>query len=254
MQSSGTAPLQACTLTLPMLGIGKESACDSFRREIESLADPDLSLSKRFYPKSKLKAICTLTRVKDVLECRCQRCYGHFNILGEFRAAQDDENILKRLHGLHQHSASLTLIFAILVYIECPQLVVAFLKNEERANDDILEAHIDRFTTDFLRLKIWPEYDKKAPEASLALARAFKQNKYKFAVPCMNDEKYSIYDEHTILPFLEEEPVGRRDKHGMVIQEGAFGKVYSFKIPPEYQLFSVWVSFLVYSNVLSSNI
>lgn len=235
-----------------MLSIGEEPACHSLRHEIEALADPDLPPSKRFFPKSKLKAICTLNRVKDVLKCRCQRCQGHFNILSEFRAVQDDENILKRLHGLHEHGGSLTLIFALLVYIECPQLVVAFLKNQGQVNDDILEAHIDTFTADFLRLEAWPEYDKKAPQDSLALARAFRWNKYKFAVPYMNDERYSIYDEHTILPFLEEEPVGRRDGHGEVITEGAFGKVYSFKIPPEYQLFSVWVSFLVYSNVLSN--
>lgn len=129
------------------------------------------------------------------------------------------------------------LLFALLVYIECPHLIVGFL--ERNCSDKRLEQDLAAFSEDYIRRTCWPLYDEKNPASSKRLAERFRSNKYSFIVPRIEDGVFVEYDRSRILPFFNEKPLGRRTDDGEIIQEGAYGRVYSFDIFEEYKAFQV---------------
>ena len=44
-----------------------------------------------------------------------------------------------------------------------------------------------------------------------------------------------VYDQSTILPFVNEKPLGTKNQDGEIVQEGAYGRIFSFEIVEEYQ-------------------
>jgi hypothetical protein len=140
--------------------------------------------------------------------------------------------------GSGQHPAETAIsLFGLLLYIGHPQFIAAFL--QRRCNDHTFDTRSDSLSVDALRGIFGPNYDKRYPEESQAIAKLFRKHMFDFAIPQMDSSSYNIYDERTILPFINEKPLGRQAQDGEFIHEGAYGRVFSFEIYEEYRKFPV---------------
>lgn len=221
-----------------------EPPCRKLRRDIKSLSlpnDPDIHPDRKFFPRNGLKTLFTTQRVAGVLNCSCANCTTRV----EVRTAVDLSRTCGAILGdgnsqKHDQHSSISL-FALLVFIECPKFIFAFL--DSSCNDRVLEEQLNSFSTDRLRRSFWPNYDRYEPQDAADLANEFRWHKYKFAVPHIDNGEFAIYDRATILPFINEEPLGRVTDKGEVMQEGAFSRVYSFEILAEYRDLSVYTNF-----------
>lgn len=125
---------------------------------------------------------------------------------------------------------SAIIIFALLVYIECPALIYGFL--DKHINDHRFESELAVFTSEYVQQNFWPR-------ARLRYADKFHWNKYRFAVPYMKDGMYNEYPSSTIMPFVNETRLGRVTETGEFVNEGSFSNVFAFDILDEYRAFAV---------------
>jgi hypothetical protein len=129
-------------------------------------------------------------------------------------------------------------LFALLIFIEHPLLIIGFVMR--RCSDHALERTPALFSLDHLRREYCQEYAHRVGEEEFKeFANDFAEYLPKFAIPRMDSGEYSVYGPDTILPFLNEQKIGVRGPDGVVQQEGAHGKVYSFEIYEEYRQFPV---------------
>jgi hypothetical protein len=217
-----------------------EPPCRTLRAEIKSLATPDTPdapWDRRFYPSSKLRRKLTRNRVEEVLTCPCHSCIKRFEMRNPTHISKccDDILAITKLDWFNGNDA--VNLFALLIFIECPQFVIPFIQRISQREG--FPKRLQDLEADFLTGKVWARFHEKHPEESRSLANDFFWQKFKFAVPYMQDEGYDEYTRDTILPFINERPLGRVIESGEVIQEGAFGKVYSFEILEEYRAFKV---------------
>jgi hypothetical protein len=110
---------------------------------------------------------------------------------------------------------------------------------QQRYNDHAFDTCPSSFSVEALRGIFGPNYAKRYPEESLAIAKLFRKHMFDFAIPQMDSSSYNVYDERTILPFINEKPLGRQAEDGEFIHEGAYGRVFSFEIYEEYRKFPV---------------
>ena len=195
---------------------------------------------QRFVPVDKLRSYLTRSTVTWVLECRCLTCsndYAPFHrarteFVGSIVGPEDDTNT-----RLDPGKTALSL-FALLIFIEHPLLIIGFVMR--RISDYALERTPALFSLDHLRLDYCQEYANRVGEEGFKVfANDFAEYLPKFAIPRMDSGEYSVYGPDTILPFLNEQKIGVRGPDGVVQQEGAHGKVYSFEIYEAYRQFPV---------------
>jgi hypothetical protein len=129
-------------------------------------------------------------------------------------------------------------LFALLIFIEHPLLIIGFVMR--RCSDHALERTPTLFSIEHLQREYCQEYANRiGDEQFKEFATDFAEYLPKFAIPRMDSGEYSVYGPDTILPFLNEQKIGVRGPDGVVQQEGAYGKVYSFEIYEEYRQFPV---------------
>jgi hypothetical protein len=207
--------------------------CHKLRHDLEELYVPkghDVPDHLRFFPKSCIAKLFTDDRIKEVLECHCSSCQDQKRVFG----SRDPDLELVAITGKnlndHRSRSCAIVLFALLVFIECPSLIYSFL--DKRVGDRELESDLVTFTAEYVQLKYWP---KQYPR----LADKFHWLKFKFFVPCMRDDRYEEYPKGAILPFVNEQRLGRSTEAGEIINEGSFGTVFAFEIVDEYRRFSV---------------
>jgi hypothetical protein len=112
-------------------------------------------------------------------------------------------------------------LFALLVFIECPQFIFSFLKILQGSSPPV---SLQSLSPEFLKRNVWPEFTQQYPGDAEHLAQAFCSAKYKFSVAPLNNE-YEVFNHNVILPYTNEKP----------LDGGASGKVYSFEILEGYR-------------------
>ena len=162
-------------------------------------------------------------RVEDVLKCSCSSCTSRVEAALESDIVESPHKIL---------SCSL-LVFALLVHIKCPKLIFSFIRRGFH-DDQLLDTRQDTSIEDICTY-FWPIYHERDRTESIKIARRFKFHMHRFAIPLMGDNTFRVYDQSTILPFVNEKPVGTKNQDGEIIQEGAYGRIFSFEIVEEYQ-------------------
>jgi hypothetical protein len=211
--------------------------CLKLRDDLEELCIPrdhNVPEHKRFFPKSCIKRLCTEDRIKAVLECCCAKCQEHQRMFGFRDPLLSLRAITGKSQNGHPNGSCTIVLFALLVYIECPSLIHSFL--DKRLNDHYFESKLADFTAKYVQQTFGPKIHTR-------LADKFHWNKYKFVVPCMKDDSYEEYPSSTILPFVNETRLGRSTETGEILSEGSYGNVFAFEILDEYGAFAVSYNF-----------
>lgn len=169
-----------------------------------------VSLGRKFYPIEDLRKIFTLRDVKEILSHECQHCQRH---LADNRTAHPSqyppEKILKT-------DAAVSL-FALLVLLRYPLLIGIFL-----ASYDLDSLPLPRYFSLYdLKDRLFKHLPYNSKEK---LAAEFQEKKWQFSVPKFEDGSFQSYEDGTILPFLNEKPIG----------SGGYGKVFKVWIHPHY--------------------
>jgi hypothetical protein len=175
-----------------------------------------------------------------LVTCGCDRCVSLRKATGfeaHARKATASKSILGGYGSSRSQSRSSILILALLLYIDSPALVFGFIT--KGCTDQDLENRLEDFSGEYLQREFWPVLSSREPSLSQAPANKFRWSKYKFVVPVISDEEFSVYPDSAILPFVNEIQIGRTAPNGSVVSEGAYGHVYSFKILDEYRAFPV---------------
>lgn len=203
-----------------------EPACKKLKRAIDSRAipsDQDVPNHRKFFPQTMLRGLLTEITIEDVLKCSCLSC----------KSRVEDTPGSDVVESPHKIISCAILVFALLVHIKCPQFIFSFIRrgfHDAQLVDTLQDASIERISSTF-----WPIYHETNPAESKEIACLFKWHRHRFAIPPMVDGSYTIYTKSTILPFVNEKPIGAKNKDGETIQEGAWGRVFSFEIVKEYQ-------------------
>jgi hypothetical protein len=222
----------ACSLPTPPPDL-PPLPCSKLRDDLEDLYDPTghgVPEHQRFFPKSRIKRLFTDERTKEVLDCSCSKCQDQKRMFGIRDPKASLVTITGRANNGHRSEACAIILFALLVYIGCPSLIYSFL--DKRLSDHEVESDLARFTAEYIRQQYWPKQHPK-------LADKFHWNKFKFFVPFMRDDRFEEYPEGTILPFVNEQRIGRSTEAGEILNEGSFGTVFAFDIAEDYRGFTV---------------
>lgn len=219
----------------------EEARCSSARHQIKRFFVGDANRPRqRFVPVDKLRSYLTRPRVTWLLECRCRTCTNDHapfrrartEFIGSIVGPENDSNT-----PLDPGKTALAL-FALLIFIEHPLLIIGFVMR--RCSDHALERTPTLFSIEHLQREYCQEYASRVGDEQFKeFATDFAEYLPKFAIPRMDSGVYSVYGPDTILPFLNEQKIGVRGPDGVVQQEGAYGKVYSFEIYEEYRQFPV---------------
>lgn len=218
-----------------------EPPCLKLKRHIDAVAvpnDQDIPNHKRFFPQTQLRRLLTECIIQDVLRCSCSSCKSRAEAALESDVVESSRKIL----------SCTILTFALLVKIKCPQFIFSFI--HRGFHDDQLLDMLQYPSIAHIPATFWPIYHRRYPAESNKLAKSFNSRRHRFAVPLMGDGLYTIYNESTILPFVNEKPVGTKNKDGEIVQEGACGRIFSFEIVKEYQNIPVCIK-LSKSRILS---
>jgi len=215
-----------------------EPVCTQARDQLAKLAFPrtgmcDLNL--RFYPRSDLKRAFTKDAVNSILSCLCARCTNHLSYIGQSHLAdparrERPSDFTERVLGRNSGHSAIAL-FALLVHCGYPIFVIRFL---ERDYNDVttIESycrHERNINARELEATHWPEFRTRDSSLSGQLANVFIGAMHQFAPPVMEGSDHAVYGSRRIMPFFEEEPLGR----------GTFGDVFGFKIHHDYLRLSV---------------
>ncbi|KAH8655060.1 kinase-like domain-containing protein [Tricladium varicosporioides] len=230
---------------MPLLVNGEadeQSRCSTARHYIKRLVVGDIACSRqRFIPVDKLRSYLTRERVTWLLECPCWSCKKDHSV---FRRDKPPTEFIGRIVGPEndandQRDPAKTAfaLFALLISIEHPLLIIGFVTR--RCSDHVLETRTpELFSIDNLRKGYCLEFTTAVGDEDFkGFASDFAESLPKFAVPRMDSGEYSIYGQDTILPFTNEQKIGKRGEDGVIQHEGAHGKVYSFEIYEEYRQF-----------------
>lgn len=175
--------------------------------------EQDVTLRRKFFPTSSLREILTLEHVKLILNHDCTNCARH---LQGNRPAEPDQFPPQRIIA----TDSAINLFALLIYLRYPLLVGCFLSSYE---DNSLPS--PRYFSQYvLKDRQFIHLPSKTRDT---VTQAFQDKKWNFSVPSFKDGSFQAYEEGTILPYIDESPVG----------EGAYGKVFKVTMHPEYCTF-----------------
>jgi hypothetical protein len=112
--------------------------------------------------------------------------------------------------------ASLNL-FALLVLLRHPLLIGIFLTGYELTSLP-LPRYFSEYDLNDRQFKHLPSRSREQ------LASAFQDQKWQFSVPIFTDGTFQSYQKGTILPFLDEEHIGK----------GGYGRVFKVWVHPSY--------------------
>lgn len=224
--------------------------CSIVRTRLEFLAlpeDPDIPEHKKFFPRSAIWSLFTPEVVRGLVACACQRCaslrhtagiqlHHACKVVNAIIGTPRDRDVQKTYH----------LTLGLLLYIDRPALIIGFV--QQKCYDGNVEAYLEQLTPAKFQQKFWPKLLSSAPQESLSVMSSFRWRKYNFFVPMLKDNEFSTYDQHTILPFINERRVGRETDDGDIVFEGAYGQIYSFEILDEYREFVVSASSQVFAD------
>lgn len=196
--------------------------CSSARRELTKRSvprDPNVRHEKRFFPTAVLDTFFDKTAIEDILSCSCDQCKGHLADLGK----QDlPIKYATKIMGTKRPTDAKAL-FALLIYIEHPMFIVAFV--ERGMDSKSLESFCAQPRFELKTLQdYWPMYRQRNPSDSLHLAQRFAFSMHQFAPPILDHGNFSVYSADTILPFIE----------GATLGSGSYGTVYPFTIYEGY--------------------
>jgi hypothetical protein len=108
-------------------------------------------------------------------------------------------------------------LFALLVLIRHPLLIGIFLTAYELTSLP-LPRYFSEYDLNDRQFKHLPSRSREQ------LAAAFQDQKWQFSVPIFTDGTFQSYQKGTILPFLDEEQIGK----------GGYGKVFKVWVHPSY--------------------
>ncbi|OAL45367.1 kinase-like protein [Pyrenochaeta sp. DS3sAY3a] len=211
--------------------------CTVFQQKIGACAINDETGDPRqaIFPSRQLIACCTYEAAYAVLDCSCPRCCEHSATLNN---RQSTHASAKFIIG-NKHAPTLVRTFCLLAYIGCPQFIRNCINQQDLINDLSVGNRIDGFSLEDLHRNIWGHYTIRDPAQSLRLAKKFWWTKRQFFVPIIDDSPYDTYEKSDLLPFIEEQPLYTLGENGEEVQDhGAFGRVFSFRIIPEYDFLS----------------
>jgi hypothetical protein len=208
------------------------STCQIAKTEIlECLYPQDAKYrSHRFFPRDKLFALLRSGKpcqAQRVLDCGCPTCQKHKRHLHATKGLDEYvKQIVGTSHLLPGNKAAITL-FSLFVVIGYPALVRALL--DLNLDDQAFEPrYITSISKDTLRKTYFPWMN--GTEFDFDFYDRWESYLAHFAVPCLVKEGYNVFEENTIMPFLNEEPIGRKGPNGEIIEEGGYGRVFSFDI------------------------
>jgi hypothetical protein len=197
----------------------RDDLIESFKNRILEVAVPRVThvtnkqelvpLRRKFYPVEELRRIFNINNVRQILSHQCGDCLRH---LPDRHPARPDEYPKKVL----ETDATLNL-FALLVTLRHPLLISVFLTAYELGSLP-LPRYFSWYDLNDRQFKHLPLKSKEQ------LAAAFQEQKWQFSVPTFTDGTFQSYEEGTILPFIDEEPIGR----------GGYGKVFKVWVHPNY--------------------
>jgi hypothetical protein len=210
-----------------------EPVCTQARDQLAKLAFPRTSthdLSLRFYPRSDLKSAFTKDAINSILSCLCARCINHLSYIGQSHLADSarrerPSDFTERVLGRNSAHSAIAL-FALLVHCGYPIFIIRFL---ERDLNDVttIESYCRQernISARDLEINHWPEFRTLHSFLSGQLAEMFIGAMHQFAPPVMEGRDHAVYGNRRIMPFFEEERLGR----------GTFGDVFGFKIHHDY--------------------
>jgi hypothetical protein len=241
-----------------MMSLEATSICADVRTQIIALQvfeEADDIPSKSFFPLDKIRKSLTREIVTKILQCLCLKCSTHRSLFGRnINPLERLDQIvgppnLSRLSERRDTRKTAFALFALLIFIEHPLLIIGFL--ERTCSDFVLETSPGLFSRDSLRnhyCSRFAEFSEKRSEPNqfTRFASQFVRYLPEFVLPKMDSGVFTVYHANTILPFVKERKIGRRNEDGSIESEGANGKVYAFEIPDEYQRFPV--GYYCYSN------
>ena len=224
----------------PMAG---QADCFKAKEDLIALAVPDtpeLSINQRFFPRNRIQQLLTEDRVLRILQCHCPQCQKDAQYQVTNEGFHEYASRIVGSEGQERNPANTAVsLLALLIYIGRPHFIIGFLLRDGGANDNTFETAFNGVTIPALQDRYWPRYKRLNVNGASSLAAEFKWHMNQFAVPHMNDSGYSVYDERTIMPFVNETPIGHTED-GEFINPGAYGKVFAFEIWPEYNKFPVF--------------
>ncbi|QKX54772.1 uncharacterized protein TRUGW13939_01861 [Talaromyces rugulosus] len=198
------------------------SACARAKRAILDAEEPNHDTDRPFYPHDKLGEILTRDLVAQVLDCPCRNCRQYREDLKLVGQPSDWIDIIL------DDAISL---FALLIFIDAAPFVACFLTRQ--VNDQNIRGVAESFSNN-IGEHYWGRFHKHRGGDSRVVAGQFRRNLFQFAVPTLTSRNYHTFEAKTILPFVEQERLGRTEEDGSVVNEGAHGTVYAFKIWPAY--------------------
>ncbi|KAF2129905.1 hypothetical protein P153DRAFT_226615 [Dothidotthia symphoricarpi CBS 119687] len=212
--------------------------CTDARHEMDHLLLKNGANS--FYPLDRLRDHFTPEKVKQILTCSCKTCREDVRLFGN---QTDPETYVKEIvgEGFDPYDSRKTLfsVFGLLISVEHPLFIIGF------ADRDCSDFKLESWATDatlFSRetLQRYTGSYKTDARKFEWFATKFEDSIRRFAVPHMDSGKFVHYDASVILPFVKEREIGKRkEEDGHWTSEGANGKVFAFKIHPEYCKFRV---------------
>ena len=190
-------------------------------------------------------------RLRRILSCSCDSCVSDAKLFDGFsKPIQYENEIIGELGSHPDWSRTSISLLALLISIEHPQFIIPFL--QKNRNDSHLEVLTGEDAKETLQQDYWPDYAKNDPEGSDDIADQFVENLPKFALPRLDSPQYVAWGANRILPFLQEEEVGRRSESGSILPEGANSRVFTFEIYDEYRDFKVGITSCFSLSILRS--
>ncbi|KAF2111929.1 kinase-like domain-containing protein [Lophiotrema nucula] len=197
-----------------------------------------------FFPLDRIRNYLTDSKgaevgtVEKILSCKCEQCRSDLALFNN----PDPEDYVHRVTGRGESPEDPTktayALFALLIYIGHPLLIIGFL---ERNGNDFLLEHSATQPSQFSRENLkWytKNYHQRDARGFGRFASEFSTNVHQFAIPHMASGNFSDYSKDAILPFINEKEIGKKlDNKGRLTSEGSNGRVFSFEIYEEYRKF-----------------
>lgn len=222
-----------------MFSSPEPSACSDAQRDIWKCLQPKVGpIAKRFFQRDLLFDFLSSgspTTARSILECNCHKCAQQRRLTGTGNSIDQYLRLILGTTGrLPEYNSSAVTLFSLFVAIGYPILCRSLL--DKGYDDKIFQlGPTTCFSKESLQ-KLWPMDDT---EFELGFYSPLERHLVHFAVPHITPTKFTTYDLSTILPFINERPIGRVGEGGEIIDEGGFGKVSSFDIHDCYNQLGV---------------
>lgn len=185
--------------------------------------------NSRIFPKDVLATKLTDVVIDNILTCICDKCKSDKSLFPHLLPS-NAKHRQNRASLITKNESSAISLFALLIYLERPQLILGFL-DRKQSDYFLLESgrtYVDKVLTPeqekSLAGDFWPEYLSDSPEGATSLLHRFLKTLPRFAIPNFGPELSGTFSKSTIMPFIDENLVGK----------GTYGDVHKFKVHPYY--------------------